>query len=62
MTDLRITQIRSEIGGTAAQRATLRSLGLRRIGQVVVRDDQPVVRGMVRAVAHLITVEEVEAP
>lgn len=61
MTDLRIVQTRSEIGGTAAQRATLRTLGLHRIGQAVVRTDQPEVRGMVRAIAHLVSVEEVEA-
>lgn len=60
MTQLRITQIRSGIGGKQNQRDTLRSLGLHRISQSVVREDQPVVRGMVKTVAHLVTVEEVE--
>lgn len=60
MSDLRITQTRSPIGGTANQRATLRTLGLHRIGDSVLRPDQSAVRGMIRAVAHLVTVEEVE--
>lgn len=60
MSALRITQVRSEIGGTAPQRATLRSLGLKRRGDTVVKDDRPEFRGMVAAVAHLVTVEEVE--
>jgi large subunit ribosomal protein L30 len=56
---LRITQIRSAIGGKQNQRETLRTLGLKRIHQQVVRDDRPEVRGMVKAVAHLVTVEEI---
>jgi large subunit ribosomal protein L30 len=60
MTELRVTQVRSRIGGTKAQRDTLRSLGLRRIGDVVVKADRPELRGMVRAVRHLVTVEEVD--
>ena len=58
---LRITQVRSVIGGTDAQRATVRSLGLRRIRHSVVRPDSPDLRGMVRRVAHLVTVETVDA-
>ncbi len=61
MARLRITQVRSPIGGTHRQRATLRTLGLHRIRDVVVRDDRPEVRGMVAAVAHLVAVEEVES-
>jgi len=57
---LKVRQIRSEIGGTAAQRNTLRSLGLKRINDEVVKEDRPEFRGMVGAVAHLVTVEEVE--
>jgi large subunit ribosomal protein L30 len=60
MGSLRITQIRSTIGGKQNQEDTLRSLGLRKIHQEVVREDSPVVRGMVATVAHLVTVEEVE--
>jgi len=60
MTQLRVTQTKSKIGGTKRQRDSLRSLGLRRIGDVVVKDDKPEFRGMIRAVRHLVTVEEVD--
>jgi large subunit ribosomal protein L30 len=60
MTQLKITQIRSKIGGKKAHRETLRSLGLKRIGHVVIKDDRPEFRGMVNAVRHLVTVEEVD--
>ena len=56
---LRITQVRSGIGGLRKQRETLRTLGLRKINATTEREDTPVVRGMIRAVAHLVTVEEV---
>ena len=55
---LRVTQIRSPIGRPQAQRQTLRSLGLRRIRDVVVTDDRPEIRGMIRRVSHLVSVEE----
>ena len=61
MADLRITQRKSGIGGTARQRETLKTLGLRRIGASVVRADRPEVLGMVRAVGHLVEVESVES-
>jgi len=57
---LKIVQTRSPIGGTKRQRETLRTLGLRRIGDASVRPDDPTVRGMIRAVAHLVSVSEVE--
>ncbi|MDQ1633213.1 MAG: large subunit ribosomal protein [Frankiaceae bacterium] len=56
---LKITQLRSGIGGTARQRETLKTLGLRRIGATVVREGRPEVRGMVRSIEHLVDVEEV---
>jgi large subunit ribosomal protein L30 len=59
MAVLRIKQVKSGIGGKWNQRETLRSLGLKKIGQTVEREDSPMVRGMVRTVAHLVTVEEV---
>ncbi|MBM3691161.1 MAG: 50S ribosomal protein L30 [Actinobacteria bacterium] len=59
MAKLQITQIKSDIAGTQSQRQTLRSLGLRKIGDVSVKEDKPEFRGMVRTVAHLIRVEEV---
>ena len=60
MGDLRITQIKSKIGYPEDQRATLRSLGLRKIRQQVIRPDNPAVRGLVHKIRHLITVEELE--
>ncbi len=60
-TMLRITQVGSPIGRTADQRATVRSLGLRRIRHTVIRPDRPEVRGMLRKVAHLVTFEEIDA-
>ncbi len=53
-----IKQVRSVNGSNAKQRDTLRSLGLRRIGQTVERPDSPQLRGMVHAVRHLVIVEE----
>ena len=58
MSALAIKQVKSANGTTAAQRDTLRSLGLRRIGHAVERPDSPQLRGMVHAVRHLIVVEE----
>ncbi len=57
---LKVTQIRSEIGGKQNHRQTLRSLGLKRIGHTVVKEDRPEIRGMVHTVRHLVTCEEVE--
>ncbi len=58
MANLVVKQIRSGIGGTDSQRATLRTLGLRRIGDTSEREDTPEVQGMLRAVSHLVSVEE----
>jgi large subunit ribosomal protein L30 len=55
---LRVTQRRSRNGTNPQQRDTLRSLGLRRIGHTVERDDSPQLRGMLKAVRHLVEVEE----
>ena len=55
---LRIKQIGSLIGCTDRQRATVRGLGLRRMHHVVERQDTPEIRGMVKAVPHLVTVVE----
>ncbi len=57
---LKVTQTRSTIGGTKGQRDTVRSLGLKRIGDTVVKEDRPEIRGMVITVAHLVHVEEVD--
>jgi large subunit ribosomal protein L30 len=60
MAQLKVTQVKSEIGGTSEQRDSLRSLGLHRIGQMVVKPDRPEFRGMIKTVRHLVTVEEVD--
>jgi large subunit ribosomal protein L30 len=60
MSRLKVTQRKSEIGGTRPQRDSLRSLGLKRIGDVVVKEDRPEIRGMIHAVSHLVVVEEVD--
>ena len=56
---LRITQVKSTIGYPHDQRDTMRSLGLRRINNVVEFADSPSVRGMILKVRHLVTVEEI---
>jgi large subunit ribosomal protein L30 len=55
---LRVTQHRSRNGSNKRQLDTLRSLGLRRIGQTVQVDDSPQARGMLHAVRHLVEVQE----
>jgi large subunit ribosomal protein L30 len=60
MARLKVRQTRSIIGRKQNQRLTLRSLGLRRIGDVVVKEDRPEIRGMLASVTHLVAVEEVD--
>jgi len=60
MPRLKVTQLRSKDGARPEHRETLRSLGLKRIGDVVVKEDRPEIRGMVVAVRHMVAVEEVE--
>ena len=60
MTNVKVRQVRSVIGRTKNQRETLRTLGLKRIGDEVVREDRPEVRGMIATVTHLVDVEEVD--
>ncbi|MCP2253058.1 large subunit ribosomal protein L30 [Prauserella aidingensis] len=61
MAQLKVTQIKSVIGSRQSHRDTLRTLGLRKIRQSVVREDTPDVRGLVRTVRHLVSVEEVNS-
>ncbi len=58
-TRLKVTQVRSEIGQKRNQRETLRSLGLKRLHDVVVKEDRPEIRGMIATVTHLVSVDEV---
>ena len=54
---MRVTQVRSAIGQNPANRGTLRSLGLGRIGQTNELKDSPELQGKLRKVAHLVRVE-----
>ena len=56
---LRVTQIKSTISHIARNRATIRALGLKRIGHTIEVPDNPATRGMVRQVRFLVSVEEV---
>jgi large subunit ribosomal protein L30 len=60
MAKIRITQVRSSIGATHHQKASLASLGLRKRLQTVEHNDSPEIMGMVNKMKHLITVEEVK--
>jgi large subunit ribosomal protein L30 len=55
--DLALKQVRSSNGASAAQRQTLRSLKLGRIGRQAKHPDSPQLQGMIRAVSHLVEVE-----
>ena len=57
MARLKVTQVRSGIGRKQNQRDSLRSLGLKRINDVVVKEDRPEIRGMIARVPHLVRVE-----
>jgi large subunit ribosomal protein L30 len=60
MAELKITQVRSTIGARWKARETLRTLGLRKIRQSVVREDNAQTRGLIKAAHHLLKVEAVE--
>ncbi|WP_031510580.1 50S ribosomal protein L30 [Streptomyces megasporus] len=60
MARLKVTQVKSYIGSKQNHRDTLRSLGLKRVNDTVVKEDRPEIRGMVHTVRHLVTVEEVD--
>ena len=61
MAKLKITQTRSVTDRGKKQRGTARALGLRKIGQSVVQEDKPEIRGMIEKLKHLVTVEEIKA-
>lgn len=55
---IRVTLVRSPIGYTKDQKATVKALGLRRMHQTVEQKDNPAVRGMIQKVIHLVKIEE----
>jgi large subunit ribosomal protein L30 len=58
MAKLRIKWVKSTIGYAKDQRATIQSLGFRKLQQTIEREDHPTVRGMIHKVKHLVQVEE----
>ncbi len=58
MATIKIKQIKSKIGYPIDQKRTLEALGLHKISQEVEKEDTPAIRGMIRKVRHLVTVEE----
>jgi len=60
MAKLKVTQIRSTIERKEPQKRTIKALGLGRIRKSVVHEDTPQIRGMIRAVSHLVKVEEIK--
>jgi large subunit ribosomal protein L30 len=55
---LRVTLVKSPIGYSKDQKATVQALGLRRVHQIVEHNDSPAIRGMLNKVIHLIKIEE----
>ena len=60
MAKVKITQIRSTIDRKEPQKRTIKALGLGKLHRSVVHNDTPQIRGMIRAVTHLVTVEEID--
>ena len=60
MAMIKIRLVRSTIGSLPRHRATVRSLGLRKIGSTTIQEDTPAIMGMVRSVSHLVAVENAE--
>lgn len=61
MSKIEVTQVRSTVRCTQPQIKTMEALGLRRIRHVVVHEDTPQIRGMLRVVPHLVSVKEVNS-
>ena len=59
MAKLKVTYTKSAIGYNQKQKGTIRALGLKKLNQTVEHDDNPVIRGMVKKVEHLVEVEEI---
>jgi len=59
MAKIRVTQVRSKIGRPERQKRTLEALGLRKMNQTVEHEATPQIIGMVKAISHLVKVEEI---
>jgi large subunit ribosomal protein L30 len=62
MAEIAVYQVRSAIGSKPNHRATLKALGLGRIGKSNILPDRPEIRGMIAKVPHLVEVEPVDDP
>lgn len=60
MAQLKVTYVKSTIGYAQDQKATVKSLGLRKLHQSVIHNDTPAIRGMIFKVKHLVKVEEID--
>ena len=60
MSKLRITQVKSAIDRSKRQKDTIAALGIKKVNRTVEHEDTPAIRGMVKAVSHLLVVEEVK--
>lgn len=60
MGKLKITQIKSTIDRKEPQKRTIKALGLGKLHKSVIHNDTPQIRGMIRAVSHLVIVEDVK--
>ncbi|HAM97357.1 MAG TPA: 50S ribosomal protein L30 [Marinilabiliales bacterium] len=60
MAKYRITQIKSKIGSTVRQKATLEALGIRKMHQSVEKEGTPEIMGMINKVKHLVSLEEIK--
>ncbi len=58
MAKIKIKQTRSEIGKIKSQRETIKALGLRKVGQIVEKEDTPQIRGMINKVNHMVEIVE----
>ena len=58
MAKVKITQVKSVIDRPKKQKATIQALGLKRVNQTVEWENTPVIQGMIKAVSHLVKVEE----
>jgi large subunit ribosomal protein L30 len=60
MAKIKITQVRSTIDREEPQKRTIKALGLGKINRSVIHEATPQIRGMVKSVIHLVTVEEID--
>lgn len=59
MGELKITLVKSTLKSKEDQKATVKALGLHKVGSSVIQKDNPPIRGMIKKVEHLVEVEEI---